>query len=216
MRLTNLHFTRAILPSLALVYYLPLIQSYLLPEAGQRQTWLQLWQLFPVTHSLAQSAISKIWKDTSDHDKIHAPKRDVSTIRYTIGIPTVISIAVWLRTVVTASTPLSQIFLPQHIPTSLNDIQTSAADVMQWNSLFAISSTYFWLLYFAWDAKAAGMISQSWTTLLVAAAAATSVLGPGGALGAGFLYREYIITEKRHKGALTVERVRRRAAGGKS
>jgi hypothetical protein len=34
------------------------------------------------------------------------------------------------------------------------------------------------------------------------------VLGPGGAVGAGFLFREYVITEKRHRGALTMERVR--------
>lgn len=44
MRLTQMHYTRAILPSLLMVYYLPLIQSYLLLETSQRQTWLQLWQ----------------------------------------------------------------------------------------------------------------------------------------------------------------------------
>ncbi|KEQ58673.1 FAD/NAD(P)-binding domain-containing protein [Aureobasidium melanogenum CBS 110374] len=212
MRLTQMHYTRAILPSLLMVYYLPLLQSYLLPETSQRQTWLQLWQWFPITHSLAQFAISKILKDTTDSDKIHAPKGDVSTIRYTIGIPTIISIVVWLRTVFSAPVTLSQIFLPQpwtHVPTSLTEI-------MQWNYLLAVSSSYLWLLYFAWDAKAAGMMTYSWITLLAGRAASTIVLGPGGAIGVGFLYREYIITEKRHKGALTVESVRKRAAAGKS
>ncbi|KAH0336412.1 FAD/NAD(P)-binding domain-containing protein, partial [Aureobasidium melanogenum] len=210
MRLTQMHYTRAILPSLIMAYYLPLIQSYLLPETSQRQTWLQLWQWFPISHSLAQSAISKILKDTTDSDKIHAPKRDVPIIRYTIGIPTIISIVVWLHTVFSAPVPVSQIFLPQswtHAPTSLTEI-------MQWNYLLAVSSSYLWLLYFAWDAKAAGMMTYSWRTLLAGRAASTIVLGPGGAIGAGFLYREYIITEKRHKGALTVESVRERAAAG--
>jgi hypothetical protein len=216
MRLTQMNYTRAVLPSLLVVYYLPLVQSYLLPEIGQRQTWLQLWQWFPVTHSLAQYCLSKLWKDTSTQDKVDAPKRDVSTIRYTIGIPATISVVIWLRTVLTAPAPLSQIFLPQHVLTSLTDIHTSSADVMQWDYLFAVLSSYLWLLYFAWDAKVAGMITNSWITLLAATAMATLVLGPGGAVGAGFLYREYIITEKRHRAALTVESVRKRALGGKS
>ncbi|KAH0148270.1 FAD/NAD(P)-binding domain-containing protein, partial [Aureobasidium melanogenum] len=211
-----MNYARAILPSLLMVYYLPLVQSYLSPEIGQRQTWLQLWQWFPITHSLAQYCLSKLWKDTSTQDKVDAPKRDVSTIRYTVGIPATISVVIWLRTVFTASASLSQIFLPQLMSTSSIDRPTSTAEVSQWNYLLAVSSTYLWLLYFAWDAKAAGMITNSWITLLAAGAMATLVLGPGGAVGAGFLYREYIITEKRHRAALTVESVRKRALGGKS
>ncbi|KAH0158644.1 FAD/NAD(P)-binding domain-containing protein, partial [Aureobasidium melanogenum] len=36
MRLTQMNYARAILPSLLMVYYLPLVQSYLSPEIGQR------------------------------------------------------------------------------------------------------------------------------------------------------------------------------------
>lgn len=216
MRLTQINYTRTILPSLLMVFYLPLIQSYLLPEVGQRQTWLQIWQWFPITHSLAQYALSKFSKDTSTQDKVVAPKRDVATIRYTIAIPALVSTIVWLRTLLMTPASLSQILLPQHVPTSLSDISASTADVMQWNYLLAVTSAYLWLLYFAWDAKVAGMITQSWVTLLAAMAGTTVVLGPGGALGAGYLYREYIITEKRHKAALTVESVRKRALDGKN
>jgi hypothetical protein len=208
MRLTNMIYTRAILPSLLMVYYLPLIQSYLLPEISQRQTWLQLWSLFPITHSIAQFAISKIWKDTIGQDKIHKPKRDVWAIGCTIGIPTVFSTAVWLYTFFTSSASVLHIFLPQHIPTSLTDIHTSTSDIIRWNFTLSIASTYLWLLYFAWDAKAAGMVSQNWVTVVAYLAVASLVLGPGGAVGAGFLFREYVITEKRHRGALTMERVR--------
>jgi uncharacterized protein (DUF2062 family) len=80
--------------------------------------------------------------------------------------------------------------------------------MLQWNYVIAIASTYLWLLYFAWDAKTAGMITQNWITVLTSLAVASVMLGPGGAVGAGFLWREYVITEKRHKGALTMERVR--------
>ncbi|KAI4716833.1 FAD/NAD(P)-binding domain-containing protein [Aureobasidium sp. EXF-10727] len=215
MRLTNMKYTRAILPSLLMVYYLPLLQSYLLPEISQRQTWLQIWQLFPITHSLAQFAISKIWKDTVGQDKIHAPKRDVATIRYTVGIPALISTIVWVYTAYTTTTPLHQIFWPQHTPASVADSQAFTSEIMQWNFVLFVTPTYLWLLYFAWDAKAAGMISHSWIIILGALAAATVTLGPGGAVGVGFLYREFVITEKRHKGAITRESLLRGAVGGK-
>lgn len=52
------------------------------------------------------------------------------------------------------------------------------------------------------------MMTQHWITVLAVMVVGSVVLGPGGAVGAGFLCREWIITEKRHKGALTVERVR--------
>jgi hypothetical protein len=215
MRLTNMIYTRAILPSLLMVYYLPLLQTHLLHETSQRQTWLQLWSLFPIAHSIAQFAISKIWKDTINQDKIHKPKRDVATIRYTIGIPTLISTIAWLYTLFTSSASVSQIFLPHHFPTSLTNLQTSTStvDLIQYNYLIPITSTYLWLLYFAWDAKTAGMISQNWITVFAVLAMGTVVLGPGGAVGVGFLWREYVITEKRHRGALTMERVRGRDGG---
>ncbi|CAD0111536.1 unnamed protein product [Aureobasidium uvarum] len=207
MRLTNMRYTRAILPSLLMVYYLPLLQSYLLPEVSQRQTWLQIWQLFPITHSLAQLAISKIWKDTVAQDKIHAPKRDVSTVIYTVGIPALLSTMIWAYTLFTSTSPLHQVFLPQHLLSSVTDLHTFTSNVMQWNFLLFVSATYLWLLYFAWDAKAAGMVENSWITIIAALAVASVVLGPGGAVGVGFLYREYVITEKRHRGAITRESV---------
>lgn len=220
MRLTKIHYTKAILPSLLMAFYLPLTQSWLLPEVSQRQTWLQLWQYFPVTLSLAQFGMSKIWKDTADQDKIERPKRDVATLRYTIGIPAGVATILWLHTLYASPVSFSQVFLPHNITTTLADFDftsasTLAYDLLQHNYLIAIFSTYLWLLYFVWDAKVAGMVTHTWLTVLVAVALATVVLGPGGAVGAGFLWREYIITEKRHKGAWTSEKVRKVAGEGK-
>lgn len=217
MRLTKMHYTRAILPSLLMVYYLPLLQTWLLPDAGSRQTWLQIWQYFPITLSLTQFAVSKFWKDTADQDKILRPKRDVATLRYTIGIPSVISATVWLYSVLSSPVSISQILLPQALltsPADLNSISTSLSGAIQYNYLMAIASTYLWLLCFTWDAKVAGMVTQSWASVIAALTVAAIVLGPGGAVGAGFLWREFIVTEKRHKGALTSEKVRRSARDG--
>ena len=167
-------------------------------------------------HSVVQFGMSKFWKDTADQDKIERPKRDVATLRYTVGIPATISATVWLYTVFTSPVSISQIFLPQSLPTSLadlNSLSTSSSGLLQWNHLIAIASTYLWLLYFTWDAKVAGMVNHSWIFILSAMAVTTIVLGPGGAVGAAFLWREYIITEKRHRAALTSEEVRQRVEG---
>jgi len=220
MRLTKMHYTKAILPSLLMTFYLPLIQNWLLSEATQKETWLTIWQYFPVTLSLAQLGMSKIWKDTADQDKIERPKRDVATLEYTSGVPAIISTVVWLYTLCASSVSFSQVILPHDSITTLADSSptsafSSANDLLRSSYLIAIFSTYLWLLYFVWDAKVAGMITRSWLTVLAALALATIVLGPGGAVGAGFLWREYVITEKRHRGALTSEEVRQKSRGGK-
>lgn len=220
MRLAKMHYTKAILPSLLMTFYLPLIQSWLLPEVSQRQTWLQLWQYFPVTLSLARFGMSKIWKDTADQDKIESPKRDIATLRYTVGIPAIISATAWLYTLYASPVSFSKVYLPHDITTTLADFSSTSAstlayNLLQYDYLVAILSAYLWLLYFVWDAKVAGMVTQSWISVLAALALATVVLGPGGTVGAGFLWREYIITEKRHKGALTSEKVRSSASEGK-
>jgi hypothetical protein len=211
MRLTRLNYTRAILPSLLLVYYIPLLQSYFLLNKLQSQTWLQIWRYFPIWHSLAQWAISKFWNDTIDEDKISAPKRDVFTIRYTIAVPALMSTVVWLCTVLYTPVSLYHLFIPQHLAQTVVDVQSFSVDVVQWNLLLFIASTYLWLFYFAWDAKSAGMLEKGWFELILTMTLLTVALGPGGAVGLGYLYREYIITEKRHRAALTVESVRRRA-----
>ncbi|KAI4854662.1 FAD/NAD(P)-binding domain-containing protein [Aureobasidium sp. EXF-8845] len=132
----------------------------------------------------------------------------VAAALYTVGIPTVICTVIWLRALLTSNSPISQIFLPGHISTSLTDYSISASDILSYNYIFAIASSYLWLLYFTWDAKVAGMVSQNWFTVLFVMALGTVVLGPSSVLGAGFLWREFVITERRHWGALTEERVR--------
>ncbi|KAI5274669.1 FAD/NAD(P)-binding domain-containing protein [Aureobasidium subglaciale] len=212
MRLTRLNYTRSILPSLLIVYYLPILQNYFLPENIKGHTWLQIWHFFPIWQSLAQWAISTSLEDTIDHDKIHSPKRDVSIIRYTIAVPALISTSVWLWTVFKAPSSLYHILIPQIPFQAVTDVESFTDDVVQWNLLIFVASTYLWLVYFAWDARSAGMLEKSWFELMTTMTLLTMALGPGGTVGLAYLYREYIITEKRHRAALTVESTRKRAA----
>ncbi|THV96163.1 FAD/NAD(P)-binding domain-containing protein, partial [Aureobasidium pullulans] len=128
MRLTRLNYTRAILPSLLTVYYLPLLQSYFLPDNLESQTWLQIWRYFPIWHSIAQWAISRFWNDTIDEDKICAPKRDVFTIQYTIAVPALLSTVIWLCTVLNTPVSLYHLFIPQHLAQNFTDVQSFSAD----------------------------------------------------------------------------------------
>ncbi|KAI5250280.1 FAD/NAD(P)-binding domain-containing protein [Aureobasidium subglaciale] len=212
MRLTRLNYTRSILPSLLIVYYLPILQNYFLPENIKGQTWLQIWRFFPIWQSLAQWAISTFLEDTIDHDKIHSPKHDVSTIKYTIAVPALASTAVWLWTVFEAPSSLYHIFIPQIPFRAVTNVEYFTDNAVQWNLLIFVASTYLWLVYFAWDAKFAGMLEKSWLELMMTMTLLTMALGPGGTVGLAYLCREYIITEKRHRAALTVKSVRKRAA----
>lgn len=121
------------------------------------------------------------------------------------------STVVWLCTVLYKPVSLYHLFIPQHLAQNSPDVQ-SFTHMVQWDLLLFITSTYLWLFYFAWDAKSAGMLEKSWFELILSMIFFIVMLGPGGAVGLAYLYREHVITEKRHRAALTVESVRRRAA----
>ena len=85
---------------------------------------------------------------------------------------------------------------------------------MLWNHILLSASTYLWLAYFSWDAKFAGMIKTGWVKMIAIMVLSTVVVGPGASAGIVWLWREWVITEKRHRAALTMESVRERRLMG--
>lgn len=209
MRLTNLQRTRAVLPSLLLLYYLPLFASFFWPNISQRIGWLQFWSLFPFWHFVGQKLGSRAFEDTVHHDKMYAPKHDVPAIRHAVGVPIVFSAIAHIYAIFTASSTLLSLFRPKWQNGTSDHIAT-IRDYMLWNHILLSASTYLWLAYFAWDAKFAGMIKTGWIKMTAIMVLGTVVVGPGAAAGIAWLWREWVITEKRHRAALTVDSVRER------
>lgn len=83
------------------------------------------------------------------------------------------------------------------------DLAAFARSFLQWDQVFLVFNSFIWLAYMFWDLKHAGMIANGWLTIMAFGVAATIVLGPGAAIGLGWLWREETLAYKRHKDAVT-------------
>jgi len=211
MRLTRIAYTKSILPTLILVYYLPLYFSFFTPSLADRISWNFLWQLFPVWTSLiASQFLFRLSKDTTKTDRIDAVTRDLPVIRTTIGLLVFQSAVVWLYTLYKASfsyqTVLDIVLPPMHSPQDAPDLITFAGEFLRFDSAFLFGNTFLWLGYLFWDIKHAGMLSVGWARIVGYAVAGVVLLGPGAAAGLGFLWREELLATRRHWGAVTEEK----------
>ena len=201
-RLTNLAYTQTILPVLAGCYYLPLYLGYLAPELSTRFTAQSIWQLFPVWISLAQLLLAKtVVPNTMQHDRLHAPNRDMITIRCIVGFTTILAASAWLCTLVRSHLPLSMILLPDWTYSQTNWMDT-IRNVLQYDYIFCWASSFLWLGYLFMDLKYAGMVKESWKRMFLIAMLTLVVLGPGATVGLAWLWREEVLATKRHKHAV--------------
>jgi hypothetical protein len=77
-------------------------------------------------------------------------------------------------------------------------------------------NTFLWLGYLFWDLKVAGMLQTRWFVLVLYLVTSTLVLGPGATAGLGWLWREYVLANSRHKDAITEASVGRNGSQDKA
>ena len=65
-----------------------------------------------------------------------------------------------------------------------------------------MSACLLWLLYLFSDMKKAGMLKESFISIVMKGAFTLLLAGPGVAIGLGWLWRERILATKWHKDAL--------------
>jgi hypothetical protein len=201
--LTDLRYTRGILPALAIGYYAPHFLAALSPNLENRLWWEWVWQLFPVWVSVIQWTLAKFaFKSTIMQDRIEGVKRDLPTIRFTIALPMVISMAVWWYTLSFAPVPWAAVFVPKWDVSALSDTVDIVRNIIQWDWVFCYGCAFLCVAYMAWDMKAAKMVKSSWASLVLKTAASIVVMGPGAALGLVWLWREDVLATRRHKGAI--------------
>ncbi|KAK3363197.1 FAD binding domain protein [Lasiosphaeria hispida] len=226
MRLTRINYTKSVLPALMLAYYLPLYAAFFAPAFSTRLASIFAWQVFPVYLSLAASQVLSrfFFADTMGHDRIYSVKRDLLAIRLTIGVLAFHSAAAWAYTFLTAAacspTAMLALFLPpafsgENGAAVITTTTTTATNLVQFTGrflrldcAFLFANTFLWLAYLFWDVKHAGMLRLSWAWIILLAAIATAGVGPGATVGLGWLWREELLATRRHKEAVTVDKVR--------
>jgi hypothetical protein len=205
MRLGRMNHALAILPALILTYYVPAYSMFGWSTLSGRESWLFLWQMFPIWISLTTVILPSFIPDTTIRDRFEAPNRDLPVIRYTIGALAGMSSIVWLVTCVIALSEhgIRAVFVPQSLPGQATGFIAFTREFLKWDEIFLFGNTFLWLGYLFWDLKHAGMLKTSWIQLLTSLASSVLVLGPGATAGMGWLWRESILVSTRHKDAIT-------------
>ncbi|KID64203.1 FAD-dependent monooxygenase andE [Metarhizium brunneum] len=184
LRLTDLSYTRSVLPATLLCYYLPYILSISGPSREIRQASIWAFRLSPLLTSLAQRMASKfIFPSTIQQDRLTNVRRDMGTIRLGIGGLALLSASSWLR-------------LFRHTPSLMSGNLASSS-----HAWFA-GVSILWITYLYNDLKGAGMVRHGWLSIVSALAVSTCSVGPGATVAMAWLYREHVLATKRHKGAI--------------
>jgi hypothetical protein len=213
-RMTRMRYTPLIGPVILAVYLLPFYGMYFHPDLDLRQTFLFLWQLYPVGIAVALFALARLRADTNEFDKVHVPLRDLPYVRTTVGAASLIAAGGWVANWATSPFSLPEAWLPSALPASTADLTAFTGQFLRWDGCSFFGSHIVWLLLLFGDMRAAGMIAVGPWRMALYAAAGTIALGPGATVGLLWLWREEILATRRHKDAVTEQSVARLHAPG--
>ncbi|KAM6514171.1 hypothetical protein FALCPG4_015329 [Fusarium falciforme] len=172
-----------------------------MPE--RQGTYTLTLRMFPIWIAITTFILSNAFSDTMMHDRINAPKRDLPVIRFTIGTLIGLSACVWIWAWSTAPYGGAAIFFPSVFPVATSDLTAFMREFLKFDETFMFAATFIWLGCLFWDMKHAGMLRASWLKIVIYTASTVVMFGPGAAAGLGWLWREDIITNRRHKAAIT-------------
>ncbi|CAI7659374.1 unnamed protein product [Penicillium glandicola] len=205
MRLMHLNYAISILPAMIFSYYIPLLATFFWPTVSGRKSWLFVWQMHPIWTSITLSLFSRIFPSTIKEDRVHAPRRDLPVIKFSIKFLVSGAVGFWLWARWTSMSSVAHVMIPTVVPSTQASFAACVCSILKWDTLSTFASTFLWLGYLIWDLKCAGMMQAAWVRVAIYGAVAFVALGPGAAVGLCWLWRENILAHKRHKDAVTEE-----------
>jgi hypothetical protein len=181
---------------LVLFHYIPNYGAFLnFIDPQTRHMWEWIWQPFPIFISIAQFVLKRTFMpDTVREDQPHNTDRDLLTINYTIGTLCAVSMATWHYTFFYAPYSMTTLFTPNIPGTHTGDEHIRL--FLQFDEMFCIIVCVLWMLYLFSDMKKAGMVDDSWVSIVLKAVAIFLIGGPGVTVGLGWLWRERILATK--------------------
>lgn len=194
MRLTDMAYTRTILPVILPWMCMPLVLRLMGVPFGISESQRHIvWVLLPLLAiSLPQWLIVKIRisKSTEFQDALTNWTRDLPTIRRTIYVLSAISGGAWCYALSRGS--LSSVL---RLDTSL-----------EWNGAGLLLSSGVWLGLMLNDLRIAGMVELGQLSAIAMCVVAALLGGPAAVIAIGWMMREEILATKQEKHAVTKER----------
>jgi hypothetical protein len=189
VRLTNLQYSRYIFLSIWLGYYIPQLLIRWSYIADNYPRSFKVCLFFPVLVAVIQKSLAKLSLNTWRHDRISAPRRDLWALDLTVKAATTIAAFTTLGTKALSTASWVDLLLPTLAPLDYT---------------LTMSAAILWLGLLSIDLHTAGMAPGCWK-LGVLCLVCTVTLGPGTAIGIGWLWREHTLATKRHKAAVLVD-----------
>ncbi|KAL4814755.1 hypothetical protein BDW67DRAFT_186313 [Aspergillus spinulosporus] len=196
-RLTNVAYTRLILPSVVLYMGGPALlalSSYPIKVDTTWSTWRWMLQpqiLIAITQwILVKSRVSKV---SMHEDTLSNQLRDLSCIRWCLGALTAVSAAIYI---ITRQNVLLDGFLPALWPGADGELSGVSRQGILLASLF-------WVGLLTHDIKSAGMTKESWTKILTVGFVSGALAGPVVSVALGWTWREEVLASRRERHAVT-------------
>ncbi|KAM5434826.1 hypothetical protein McanCB56680_003103 [Microsporum canis] len=191
-RLTNVAYTKLILPSVVLFMGAPVLltlRGYI--TKVDTALWHWRWMLIAITHwMIVKTGMSKV---SMDEDTMGNPLRDLPYIRWCLCVLSAVSAAMFIATRQSQlSNPLSSALLPG-VGGNLSDL----------NRHGALLASLFWVGLLIHDIKSAGMTKQSWAKILTIGFVSGALAGPAATVALGWIWREEILASRRERHAIT-------------
>ncbi|KAK5654761.1 hypothetical protein OQA88_7086 [Cercophora sp. LCS_1] len=208
--------TAALFPALLLGYYIPAFGMFFWPNLVERQSWLFVWQLYPLHVALAFFALSSLrlgFSESGGDRRLKQLSRDLVGLRLTIGIPALISATAWGRTLYENRSALASLFFPTGRPHRfLPDLTAFCGEFLRWDELLVMLSMISWLFLVCWETTRFNTKPQSWARDVTLGVLLLLLGGPGLLLAVGWQRREETLT-KRWERELLLEEVAAKVNG---
>ena len=226
----------AVLPAVLLGYYLPAQGMLFSPDLPERQTWLFIWQLYPVWVSLSFQVLSLALALPRRHGLganvmttgKTSIRRDLRVVRLVVGVASILGATRWLWTAATATTGgyvggLAGVFVPAGIPGRMVGFDAFCREFLRWDEVFAFGAHLVWLGYYLlWDTRIKrengwwgidwAVNAGWWAVVVLGTAMAVLAVGPGATVGLGWLWREAVLVAG-YERRLAMEERRREGLG---
>ncbi|KAJ5294985.1 FAD binding domain protein [Penicillium antarcticum] len=196
-RLTNVAYTRLILPSVVLFMGAPVFltlggYSIKVDTAWWHWRWmLQPQCLIAITQwIMVKSRMSRI---TMHEDTMSNQLRDLPCIRWCLCVLSAVSAATYIAT---RQSVLSGAFSTAFLPGAGGDL----SELHRYGTLLA---SLFWVCLLIHDIKSAGMTQESWAKILTIGFVSGALAGPVVPVALGWIWREEILASRRERHAVT-------------
>lgn len=188
-RLTDVAYTSTAGPLIILLGLMPK-SFYFYHDSSWAHTdpiWHWMAKLQPLTISFAQALLGRtLIRSSVRQDRLWANRRDVPWIRGSIGLLVAASTTAWIWT----------------LAHNLSTTHLANAN-LSWDQITLVFGGCIWLALAWGDLRKAGMVHSGWVKAVISSLASLVCFGPGGMLAAGWLAREEILLQRRHRSAIT-------------